>query len=177
MGGGEIARYLGAYGSERVRRAVIVSGVPPYLPKTADNPEGVPREVLEGIAAGLVADRFAFFTQWNMDFFNLDETLGSRISTEAVQDAWNTAVSASPTGVVACVPTWSTDFRGDLKKIDIPVLVLHGTADRVLPVDACGPRTHELIANSEYIPVAGAPHGLCWTHANEVDDQLVRFFR
>jgi non-heme chloroperoxidase len=177
MGGGEVARYLGMYGSERVRRAAIVSGIPPYLPKAPDNPEGVPQEVLEKTVTGLTADRFAFYTEWNKNFYNLDETLGSRISPEAVQDSWNTAVGASPAGAIACVPTWCTDFRNDLKKIDIPVLVMHGTADRILPIQACGPRTHELIRSSEYMPVEGAPHGLCWTHANEVDDQLVRFFR
>jgi non-heme chloroperoxidase len=176
MGGGEIARYLGTYGSERVRRAAIVSGLPPYLPKAPDNPEGVPQEVLAKTVAGLTADRFAFFTEWNKNFYNLDETLGSRISPEAVQDSWNVGVAASPAGVIACVPAWCTDFRGDLKKIDIPVLVMHGTADRVLPIQACGPRTHEMVSNSEYMPIEGAPHGLCWTHANEVDDQLVRFF-
>jgi non-heme chloroperoxidase len=177
MGGGEIARYLGTYGSERVRRAAIVSGIPPYLPKAPDNPDGVPQQVLEKIVAGLTADRFAFYTQWNKDFYNLDETLGKRISQEVVQDSWNAGVGASAAGAIACVPSWCTDFRGDLKKIDIPMLVMHGTADRVLPIQACGPRTHEMIASSEYMPVEGAPHGLCWTHANEVNDQLVRFFR
>jgi non-heme chloroperoxidase len=177
MGGGEIARYLGAYGSERVRRAAIVSGIPPYLPKASDNPEGVPQEALEKIVAGLTADRPAFFTQWNKDFYNLDGMPSSRVSPEVVQDSWNTAVGASPAGAIACVPSWCTDFRGDLKKIDIPVLVLHGTEDRVLPIQACGPRTHEMISSSEYMPIEGAPHGLCWTHAKEVNDQLVRFFR
>jgi non-heme chloroperoxidase len=177
MGGGEVAHYLGTYGSERVRRAAIVSGIPPYLPKAPDNPEGVPQEVLEKTVAGLTLDRFAFYTQWNMDFYNLDGMPSSRVSQQVVQDSWNTAVSASPAGAIASVPSWCTDFRGDLKKIDIPVLVLHGTEDRVLPIKACGPRTHEMISSSEYMPIEGAPHGLCWTHANEVNDQLVRFFR
>ena len=176
MGGGEIARYLGAYGSDRVRRAAIVSGVPPYLLKTPETPNGVPQEVFDEIAAALTADRFAYFTEWNKNFFNLDETLGKLISPEVVQDAWNTAVSASPTGTIACVATWYTDFRADLPKIDIPVLILHGTADRILPIDACGPRTHELIKNSQYVPIDGAGHGLCWTHADEVNAELLRFF-
>ena len=168
MGGGEIARYLGKYGSARIRRAVIVSGVPPYLLKTDETPNGVPQEVFDEIAAALTADRAAYFTEWDKNFFNLDQTLGSRISAEEVQDAWNTAVGASPAGTIACVPAWHTDFRADLPKIDIPVLVLHGTEDRVLPIEACGPRTHELIPGSEYVPIQGAPHGLCWTHAEEV---------
>ena len=176
MGGGEIARYLGAHGSDRIRRAAIVSGVPPYLLKTQETPNGVPQEVFDQIAAALTADRFAYFTEWNKNFFNLDETLGKLISPEVVQDAWNTAVSASPTGTIACVATWHTDFRADLPKIDIPVLILHGTADRILPIDACGPRTHELIKNSRYVPIEGAGHGLCWTHADEVNAELLGFF-
>jgi non-heme chloroperoxidase len=175
MGGGEIARYLGNYGSDRVRRAVIISGVPPYLLKTPDTPNGVPQEVFDEIAAALRKDRFAYFTEWNKNFFNLDQTLGTRISEEAVQDAWNTAVAASPTGTIACVATWYTDFRADLPKIDVPVLVIHGSADRILPVEACGPRTHEAIASSEYVMVDGAGHGLCWTHAEEVNEAVLSF--
>jgi pimeloyl-ACP methyl ester carboxylesterase len=175
MGGGEIARYLGKYGSDRVRRAVIISGVPPYLLKTPDTPNGVPQEVFDQIAAGLRADRFAYFTEWNKNFFNLDQTLGTRISEEVVRDAWNTAVGASPTGTIACVATWYTDFRADLPKIDVPVLVMHGTADRILPIEACGPRTHEAIASSEYLAIDGAGHGLSWTHADEVNEALLSF--
>ena len=176
MGGGEIARYLGKYGSARIRKAVIISGVPPYLLKTPETPHGVPQEVFDEIAAALTADRFAYFTEWNKNFFNLDENLGKRISAEAVQDSWNTAVSASPTGTIACVATWHTDFRADLPKIDIPVLVLHGTQDRVLPIEACGPRTAELIPGSEFVAIEGASHGLCWTHADEINAELLRFF-
>jgi len=176
MGGGEIARYLGAYGSARVRRAAIVSGVPPYLLQTDETPQGLPQEVFDQIAGALTADRFAYFTQWNKNFFNLDQTLGNRISEEVVRDAWTTAVSASSAGTIACVATWYTDFRPDLAKIDIPVLVLHGSEDRILPIDACGARTHELIKENDYIPIDGAGHGLCWTHAEEVNAHLVPFF-
>src|ERR1700761_9504415 len=109
MGGGEVARYLGKYGSARVRRAVILSGIPPYLLKTPETPQGVPQEIFDQIAAGLTADRQAYFTEWNKNFYNLDETLGTRISAEDVQDSWNTAVGASPEGTIACVATWHTD--------------------------------------------------------------------
>jgi pimeloyl-ACP methyl ester carboxylesterase len=177
MGGGEIVRYLATYGSKRVRRAVIVSGVPPYLLKTPETPNGVPQEVFDEIEQALTADRAAYFTAWNKNFFNLDETLGRRISPEVVQDAWNLAVTASPAGTIACVATWHTDFRADLPKIDIPVLVLHGTEDRILPIEACGARTHKLIAGSEYVPIQGAGHGLCWTHAEEVNAELLRFLK
>jgi non-heme chloroperoxidase len=176
MGGGEIARYLGTYGTERVRRAAIISGIPPYLLKTDQTPHGVPKEVFDQIAGALTADRFAYFTEWNKNFFDTDQYLGNRISEQVVQDAWNTAVSASPAGTIACVATWYTDFRADLPKIDIPVLVMHGTEDRILPIEACGPRTHELIKGSDYVAIDGAPHGLSWTHAEEVNAHLVPFF-
>lgn len=175
MGGGEIARYLGAYGSGKVRKAVIISGVPPYLLNTPEDPFGAPQSLFDQIAGALTADRFAYFTEWNKNFFNLDENLGKRISPEAVQDAWNSAVGASPTGTVACVATWYTDFREDLPKIDIPVLVMHGTADHILPIEATGARTQEMIKGSRYIPIEGAPHGLCWTHADEVNRHLLEF--
>jgi pimeloyl-ACP methyl ester carboxylesterase len=177
MGAGEIVRYLSTYGSNRVRKAVIVSGTLPYLLKTHETPNGVPQEVFDQIEHGLTADRFAYFTEWNKNFFNLDETLGNRISPEAVQDAWNLAVSASPAGTIACVRAWCTDFRADLPKIDIPVLVLHGSMDRIFPMEAAGARSHELIAHSEYVVVEGAGHGLCWTHAEEVNAELLRFFQ
>ncbi|HEX3841549.1 MAG TPA: alpha/beta hydrolase [Acidimicrobiales bacterium] len=177
MGGGEVARYLGTYGSARVKKAAIVSGIPPFLLKTPENPQGVDKEVFDQIKDGLMADRLAFLTGWNQNFYNLDQNLGTRISEEAVRDAWNTASAASPAGTIACVPTWGTDFRADLPKIDIPVLVLHGSEDRVLPIDATGPRSHELISGSEYVVIQGAPHGLCWTHADEVNAELLRFFK
>jgi non-heme chloroperoxidase len=175
MGGGEVARYLGTYGTQRVRRAAIISGVPPYLLMTGETPDGVPQEVFDEIASGLQADRAAYFTEWNHNFYNLDENLGTRISEEAVRDAWSTAVGASPAGTVACVATWHTDFRADLSKIDVPVLVMHGTADRILPIDACGRLTHEAIKDSEYVVLDGAPHGLCWTHADQVNEALLGF--
>jgi len=177
MGGGEIVRYLGTYGSDRVRKAAIVSGVPPYLLKTPETPFGVEQAVFEQIQDALIADRLAYMTSWNENFYNLDENLGKRISEDAVRDAWITATSASPAGTIACVPTWKTDFRADLPKIDIPVLMLHGSEDRILPIEACGARTHEGIAGSEYVVIDGAPHGLCWTHADEVNVELVKFFK
>jgi pimeloyl-ACP methyl ester carboxylesterase len=176
MGGGEIARYLGVYGSGRVRHAAIVSGVPPYLLKTPETPASPPQEVFDQIAAALSADRAAFFTEWNKNFYNLDQTLGTLVSREVVQDNWNTAVGASPAGAIASVAAWHEDFRQDLAKIDIPVLVLHGTEDRVLPIEACGPRTHEQIKGSQYRAIEGASHGLCWTHADEINAELRRFF-
>src|SRR2546427_1729845 len=134
MGGGEVARYLGKYGSKGVSRAVIISGVPPFLLKTADNPEGVDGSVFEGIQKAVAADRYAFFTDFFNNFYNTDQLLGKRVSEQAVRASWNVAAGASATASLACVPTWHEDFRKDLTRIDVPTLVFHGDADRSLPI-------------------------------------------
>src|SRR5712664_1014867 len=144
MGGGEVARYLGKYGSKGVSKAVIISGVPPYLLKTADNPEGVDASVFAGIEKAVAADRYAFFTEFFKNFYNTDVFLGKRISEQAIQANWNVAAEASATASFACVPTWHEDFRNDLARIDIPVLVIHGDADRIVPIGASGQRTAKM---------------------------------
>jgi non-heme chloroperoxidase len=175
MGGGEVARYLGRYGSGRVAKAAIISGVPPFLLQTPDNPDGVDKSVFDGILRDIAADRFAYQSKFLADFYNLDAFLGTRISEEAVRDSWNTAAGASPTGTAACVPTWYTDFRHDLPRIDVPVLVVHGDADRILPIGATGIKTHQAIKDSKFVVVPGAPHGLLWTHAEQVNAELLDF--
>jgi pimeloyl-ACP methyl ester carboxylesterase len=175
MGGGEVARYLGTYGSARISKAAILSGIPPYLLKTPETPNALDQSVFDDIQAAIAADRFAFLTAFYNDFYNLDEFLGTRISEEAVRDSWNVGAGASPLGTHACPPTWHTDFRSDLAKIDVPTLVTHGTADRVLPIEAAGARTHELIADSRYVVIDGAPHGCLWTHPDEVNQALLEF--
>jgi non-heme chloroperoxidase len=175
MGGGEVARYLGTYGSARVRQAVFVSSVPPFLLKTPDNPTGVDGVLFEGIKAAIAQDRLAFLTAFFANFYNLDILLGKRISDEAVRDSWNVGAGASATGTYACVQTWLTDFRADLARIRIPTLVLHGDADRILPTAATALRTHEAVQGSKLILIEGAPHGMLWTHAAEVNRALVDF--
>ena len=175
MGGGEVARYLGTYGSERISKAAILSGVPPYLLKTPETPNGLDASVFDDIQAAIAADRFAYLTAFYKDFYNLDEFLGNRISEDVVHDSWNVAAAASPIATWACPPTWPTDFRADLAKLDVPTLVTHGTADRVLPIDAAGARTHELVKNSRYVVIDGAPHGCLWTHADEINRALLEF--
>src|ERR1700720_1285324 len=145
MGGGEVARYLGKYGSKGVSKAVIVSGVPPYLLKTADNPEGVDASVFEGIQKAVAADRYAFFTEFFKNFYNTDLLLGKRVSEQTVQASWNVAAGCSATASLACVATWHEDFRQDLARVDVPALVMHGDADRILPISASGHRTAKLI--------------------------------
>jgi pimeloyl-ACP methyl ester carboxylesterase len=175
MGGGEVARYLGTYGSKDVSHAIIVSGVPPFLLKTADNPEGVDGSVFTGIEKAVAADRYAFFTEFFKNFYNTDQLLGSRVSEQAVQASWNTAVASSATASLACVPTWHEDFRKDLARIDVPTLVLHGDADRILPISASGQRTATLIQGSSYGVVKDGPHCITWTHAEEVNRALIEF--
>lgn len=175
MGGGEVARYLGKNGSKGVSKAVIISGVPPYLLKTADNPAGVDGAVFEGIEKAVRADRYAFFTEFFKNFYNTDLLLGKRISEQAVQASWNLAAGASAVASVACVPAWYEDFRADLARIDVPTLVMHGDADRILPISAAGLRTAKLIAGARLLVIKDGPHAITWTHADQVNAELVSF--
>src|ERR1700756_2305663 len=175
MGGGEVARYFGKYGSKGVSRAVIISGIPPYLLKTADNPEGVDASVFDGIQKAVTADRYAFFTGFFQNFYNTDVFLGERVSEQAVQASWNIAAGASATASFACVPTWHEDFREDLARIDVPTLVIQGDADRILPVTATGLRTAKLIKGARQLVVKGGPHCIPWTHAEDVNAELLSF--
>jgi non-heme chloroperoxidase len=175
MGGGEVARYFGKYGSKGVSKVVIISGVPPFLLKTPDNPEGVDQSVFDGLAKAITADRYAFFTEFFKNFYNTDLLLNKRVSEQAVQASWNVAAGCSATASLACVPTWHEDFRKDLSKIDVPALVLHGDADRILPISAAGARTGKLIKGARLVVVKDGPHCITWTHANEVNTELVSF--
>lgn len=177
MGGGEVARYLGIYGSERVSKAVFISSIPPFLLKTADNPEGVDKSVFDGIQKAVVADRPAFLSAFFKDFYNVDVLGGTRISEQAVQSSWNVAAGASAKGTLDCVPAWGTDFRKDLQKINVPTLVIHGDADRILPIAATGIRTNKAVKGSRLVVVEGGPHGVNWTHADKVNPELVGFLK
>jgi non-heme chloroperoxidase len=175
MGGGEVARYIGKYGSKGVSSAVFISAVPPFLLKTPDNPQGVDGSVFDGIQKAVAADRYAFFTEFFKNFYNTDLLLGKRISEQAVQASWNVAAGASATASLACVATWHEDFRKDLARIDVPTLVIHGDADRILPIDASGLRTAKLIDGARLLVVQGGPHCITWTHADELNRELVDF--
>ena len=175
MGGGEVARYLGKYGSKGVSKAVIISGVPPFLLKTPDNPEGLDGSVFEGIQKAVAADRYAFFTEFFKNFYNTDLLLNKRVSEQAVQASWNLAAGASASASLACVPTWHEDFRKDLSKIDAPALIIHGDADRILPITASGIRTAKQIKKARLAVVRDGPHCITWTHADEVNAELVNF--
>src|ERR1700686_5412261 len=175
MGGGEVARYLGKYGSKGMSKAVIISGVPPFLLKTPDNPERVDGSVFEGIQKAVAADRYAFFPDFFKNFYNTDLLLGKRVSEQAVQASWNVAAGASATASLACVPTWHEDFRKDLTRVDVPTLVIHGDADRIVPITASGLRTAKLVKGARLSVVKDGPHCITWTHADEVNSELVDF--
>ena len=175
MGGGEVARYIGTFGSKKVSKAVFISSVPPFLLKSSDNPEGVEGSVFEGIKKSIVADRYSFFAEFFKNFYNADLLLRKRVTEEAIQASWNIAAGCSPTASLACVATWLEDFRKDLAKVDVPTLVIHGDADRIVPLSASGSRTAKLIRNSRLFLVKEGPHCITWTHADEVNRELVKF--
>ena len=175
MGSGEVMRYLSTYGSKCVRKAVLLGTIPPFVLKTEDNPEGVDGQVFEGIQAAIVEDRYAFFEGFLNTFNNVDVLGGSRISDRAWQASFNVAVGASPFASYACVSTWLTDFRSDLGELDIPVLVMHGTEDRILPFEATAARLPALIADCTLVPIEGGPHNIAWTHYEEVNRALLEF--
>jgi non-heme chloroperoxidase len=175
MGTGEVTRYLGSYGSARVRKAALLGAIPPYLRKTEDNPEGVDGAVFDQIKAAIAADRYAWFKDFFDNFYNTDTLMPERISEQAWQASFNVAAGASPFASYACVDTWLTDFRGDLPKIDIPVLVIHGTDDRILPFEATAARLPDLIDDVKLVAVEGGPHNIAWTHPDDVNDALLDF--
>ncbi|ETT26552.1 Chloride peroxidase, partial [Rhodococcus rhodochrous ATCC 21198] len=164
MGTGEVGRYLGTHGSERVAKAAFLGSLEPFLLRTDDNPTGVPREVFDGLRAAVEADRYAFFTDFFRNFFNTDDYLGTRLSEEALRASWQVAAGASPYASVAAQPTWLTDFREDIPKIDVPALIVHGTADNILPIDATAREFAKRLPAADYVEIEGAPHGLLWTH-------------
>ncbi|MFZ5561951.1 MAG: alpha/beta fold hydrolase [Pseudomonadota bacterium] len=177
MGGGEVARYLGRYGSDRVRQAVYMAAIPPYLRRADDNPEGVDPAVFAGIQAALRRDRPCFLGEFLLDFYNFEELVDARISDEVVQLSWNIAALASPKATLDCVSTWGRDFRADIANVMLPTLIIHGDADRIVPLEASAQRLHAALPGSRLAVIEGGPHGLNWTHADEVNRELLAFLR
>lgn len=175
MGGGEVARYLGLHGSERVEKAVFISCVTPCLLKSAGNPEGLDGSVFADIEKAIRADRPAYLSAFLGDFFNADVLRGSLVSEQAILSAWNVAAGASAKATLDCVASWGTDFRKDLAGIDVPVLVLHGDADRILPIAYTGARMRQGMKRASLVTIAGGPHGITWTHAERVNKELLGF--
>jgi len=175
MGTGEVTRYLGRYGSARVARAVLVSPIPPFLLKTDDNPDGLPKAQFDGFVEAARADTPAWMKSFLDGFYNMDQYRGTLVSDQAFQASLNLATSASALAAVSCIPTWMTDFRADLPKIDVPVLVVQGDADNILPIQFTGQRLPGLIKDMQLVVIKGGPHAIAWTHADQVN-RLLRDF-
>jgi len=175
MGTGEVARYLAVHGSGRVRAAVLVAPLPPFLLKTDDSPEGIDRSVFDGLTARIAADRPAAMKDFMDASYNVDLLGGDRVSDQAWQNSFYVAISASAQAALGCVAACLEDFRGDLATISIPVLVIQGDQDRVLPYEATGRRLPALLKNNRSIVIAGGPHAIIWTHADEVNQALLDF--
>ena len=175
MGTGEVTRYLGRYGSERVAMGVLISPIPPFLLQTTDNPEGLPGSMFDGFMATARQDAPAWMKGFLDNFYNADKFLGKLVSEEAYRASWNIAAAASAIATVACIPTWETDFRRDLPKIDVPMLVIQGDDDRVLPYPKTGERLPGMIKDLQLVTIEQGPHAICWTHADQVNSALLKF--
>jgi non-heme chloroperoxidase len=175
MGTGEVTRYLARNGSRRVAKGVLVAPIPPFLLQTSDNPEGVPQSVFDGFVGAAQSDTPAWMKGFLDSFYNVDTLRGTLISDQAYQTSWNLATAASAVAAVACIPTWATDFRDDLPKLDVPILVVQGDADQVLPLDKTGERLPGLIDDVQLVVIEGGPHAVPWTHADQVNRALLDF--
>jgi non-heme chloroperoxidase len=175
MGTGEVTRYLGRYGSGRVAKGVLVSPIPPFLLQAPDNPEGLPGSMFDGFVQAAAQDSAAWMKGFLDTFYNIDKLRGTLVSDQAYQASWNIAVTASATAAVACIPTWETDFRADLPKIDVPMLVIQGDDDNVLPYPKTGQRLPGMIRDLQVDVIEGGPHAIAWTHADQVNAALLKF--
>ena len=174
-GTGEVTRYLAAYGSERVRRAAFLAPLPPFLLRTADNPEGIDRRVFENFMADVCTDRPAATKAFLDRFYNIDLLGGTHVSDQAWQNSFHVAIGASARAARDCVTASLEDFRGDLPRIDVPVLVVQGSQDRILPPEATGDRLPSLIRNVRRVVIPGGPNAIIWTHADQVNQALLDF--
>ena len=175
MGTGEVTRYLSTYGSARVARGVLVSPIPPFLLQSDDNPEGLPGSLFDGFVEAAKADMPAWMKSFLNNFFSTGSARDPSVSDEAFRANWNLAVAASATATVACVPTWETDFRADLRKVDVPLLVVQGDADQVLPFEKTGKRVREFNDDVDLVVVDNGSHAIPWTHADQINTALLRF--
>jgi len=176
-GGGEVARYIGRHGTKRVAKAVLLGAVPPQMLKTETNPGGLPLEVFDGIRAGVLADRAQFFKDLTMPFYGYNRT-GAKIS-EGVRDSfWRQGMQVGIKGAYDCIKQFSeTDFTADLKKFDIPTLIVHGDDDQIVPIGAAGMLSAKIVPNAQLKVYPGAPHGLAQTRQDEFNADLLAFIK
>jgi non-heme chloroperoxidase len=175
MGTGEVTRYLGSFGSQRVAKAALISPIPPFLLMTDDNPDGLPASLFDGFMQSARQDPPAWLKGFLDNFYNYDKFGGSLVSEQAYQTSFNIAVSASAIATVACIPTWETDFRADLAQINVPMLVMQGDDDRILPYPNTGRRLPGLISDMKMVVIEGGPHAIAWTHDDQVNSALLKF--
>ncbi|RYG34747.1 alpha/beta hydrolase [bacterium] len=174
-GGGEVARYIGRHGTSRVAQAVLISAVPPLMLKTEANPGGLPKEVFDGIRDGLVKDRSQFFKELAVPFFGFNKP-DAEISQGLIDSFWLQGTIGGIKGLFDCIEQFSeTDFTEDLKKFDVPTLILHGDADQIVPVDAAGKQSAKIVPNATLKIYAGGSHGMCSTEAEKVNADLLAF--
>jgi non-heme chloroperoxidase len=175
LGTGEVTRYLAVHGPGRVKAAVLVAPLLPFLLKTDDSPEGIDRSVFDDLTTRIAADRPAAMKDFMDRSYSVDLLGGSRVSDQAWQSSFYVAISASAHAALGCVTACQEDLRADVAKISIPVLVIHGDQDRVLPYEATSGRLPALLDNARAVVIAGGPHAIIWTHADEVNQALLDF--
>jgi non-heme chloroperoxidase len=175
LGTGELVRYIGTYGTERLNGCVIIESLAPSFVKSEENPNGVDGATIDSIREAILDDRPAWLTGLLADFLNLDAYLGTRVSEETVRSMWSAGAEASPWATWACVLTWLEDFHEDIQRIDVPTLILHGTADRILSIEGQGRRLHAALQDARYVEIDGGPHVMCVSHAEEVNRELITF--
>ena len=177
MGGGEVARYIGRHGTRRVAKAVLIAAVPPLMLKTAANPGGLPLEVFDQIRAGVLADRSQFWKDLSMTFYGYNRP-GAKMSQGVRDSFWLQGMLASINGVFSCIKAFSeTDFTEDLKKFDVPTLVMHGDDDQIVPIADSASLSAKIIKGAVLKVYKGASHGLCTTHKNQINEDLLAFIK
>lgn len=177
MGGGELGRYVGKYGTSKISKLVFLSSSAPFMMKTKDNPDGVPEEVFEGFKKELKKDRLKFLDGFGKEFVNYKDNK-NKISENQIHYNWGIAAGASPKATIDCVDAFGkTDLRKDMKKIDVPTLFIHGDADKVVPIEPTAKQGHKIVKNSKLEIIKGAPHGCVFTHTKEVNKILLDFLK
>jgi non-heme chloroperoxidase len=176
-GGGEVVRYIGRHGSKRVKKAVLIGAVPPLMLKTDANPDGLPIKAFDDIRAGVMADRSQFFMDLTMPFYGYNKP-GAKVSEGVRESFWLQGMQMSIVGAYECIKQFSeTDFTEDLKKMEMPTLLLHGDADQIVPIGDSAQKSVKLLKNGTLKVYEGAPHGMCTTLADKVNADLLEFLK
>jgi len=176
-GGGEVARYIGRHGTSRVAKAVLIGAVPPLMLKTASNPGGTPIEAFDAIRAGVLADRSQYFKDFSVPFYGANRT-GAQVSQGVRDSFWMQSMQAGLKGTIDCIKAFSeTDFTDDLKRIDVPTLIMHGDDDQIVPIGASAMMSAKLVKSSTLKVYPGFPHGMCTVNKDQINDDLLAFIK